>query len=150
MKGEEHQHALLRSAVLYLLVSCKDPQAFQEAKSQFGSHAAKVTQIHPDLRAAIYSAVASDCDKKTFELFFQLYRETDLHEEKNRIARAMGATKDQSRMQKVIDFSMSVSVFGFFCFFNFVKPKYFSSFQFYSTQDEVKSQDAVFVWQRCQ
>ena len=110
VKGEEHQHALLRSAVLGLLGSCGDPQILQEAKLQFQSHVAKITQLHPDLRAAIYSAVASDCDAKTYELFFQLYRETDLNEEKNRIARAIGATKDQSRIQKVIDFAMSNEV----------------------------------------
>ena len=108
--GEQHQTALLRTAVVSLLVSCRDPQVLQDAKSQFESHVAKLTQISPDLRAPIYRAIASDCDEKTFDTFFQLYRETDLHEEKNRIIRSLGATRDQSRIQRVIDFAMSVSV----------------------------------------
>ena len=111
--GEDHQTALLRTAVVSLLVVCRDPQVLQDAKAQFESHVAKLVQISPDLRAPVYRAIVSDCDEKTFETFFKLYRETDLHEEKNRIARALGATRDVSRIQKVIDFAMSVSVCAF-------------------------------------
>ena len=115
--GEHHQIALLRSRVLGLLVSCKDPQVLQEAKAQFESHLAKITQIPADLRQPIYRAVAGDCDEKTFESFFQLYRENELQEEKNRIARSLGASRDPARIQKLIDFAMSVSAFfeGFGC-----------------------------------
>ena len=111
--GEDHQQALLRSRVLGLLVSCKDPQVLQEAKRQFESHLAKITLIPADLRQSIYRAVASDCDEKTFESFFQLYRESDLQEEKNRVARSLSASKEPTRIQKLIDFAMSVSD----CFF---------------------------------
>ena len=107
--GEHHQQALLRSLVLSLLVSCKDPQVLQEAKTRFESHAANITQIPADLRMPIYRAVAGDCDEKTFELFFQLYRQADLHEEKNRIIQALGSSKEPARIQKLIDFAMSVS-----------------------------------------
>ena len=108
--GEHHQVAQLRSSVLGLLVSCKDPQVLQEAKVQFESHLAKISLIPADLRMAVYRAVAADCDEKTFNSFLQLHRETDLHEEKNRIARALGATRDPALIQKLIDFAMSVSV----------------------------------------
>ena len=107
--GEDHQVALLRSRVFGLLVSCRDPQILQEAKSQFESHLSKLTQIPADLRSSIYRAVASDCDEKTFESFFQLYRESDLQEEKNRLVCSLGASKDPARLQRVIDFAMSVS-----------------------------------------
>ena len=106
--GEDHQNALLRSRVLGVLVGCKDPQVLREAKGQFESHLAKLGQIPADLRMPIYRAVASDCDEKTFEAFFQLYRETDLHEEKNRIVQALGSSKDLARIQRLIDFAMSV------------------------------------------
>ena len=111
--GEHHQVALLRSRVLGLLVSCKDPQVLQEARAQFEAHLAKITLIPADLRMAIYRAVAADCDDKTFESFFQLYRESDLQEEKNRIARSLGASQDPARLQRLIDFAMSVSAFRF-------------------------------------
>ena len=107
--GEDHQLALLRSRVLGLLVSCEDPTVLQEAKRQFDLHLTKTNLIPADLRQPIYRAVSSDCDEKTFDSFFQLYRESDLQEEKNRIARSVGASKDPARIQKVIDFAMSVS-----------------------------------------
>ena len=107
--GEPHQVGLLRSRVFGLLVSCKDPQVLQEAKAQFESHISKKTQIPADLRQPIYRAVIGDCDAKTFELFFQLYCESDMQEEQDRIARSMGATPDPARIQRLIDFAMSVS-----------------------------------------
>lgn len=109
--GEHHQYAMLRNEIFSLLVSCQDPAILKEAKEQFELHAKKIIQIPADLRMPIYRAIASDCDEKTFESFFQLHREADLHEEKNRIAQALGSSKDPARIQKLIDFAMSVSVF---------------------------------------
>jgi len=51
-------------------------------------------------------------------MILQLYHKSDMLEEKNRIARAMGAIKDEKLLQKVLDFSIS---------------------------DAVRSQDSVFV-----
>jgi puromycin-sensitive aminopeptidase len=110
IKSEGHMDALLRSIVISRLVSFKDPQVIKEAKSRFEAHVNKTANISPDLRAAIYRAVASDCDDKTFESMFTLYRESDLQEEKNRISRALGATTDAVRIQKVLDFAMSSEV----------------------------------------
>ena len=39
----------------------------------------------------------------------QLYREADLHEEKDRISRALGAITDESILKKVLQFAVSVS-----------------------------------------
>lgn len=39
----------------------------------------------------------------------QLYREADLHEEKDRISRAFGAIGDVAILKKVLQFAMSVS-----------------------------------------
>lgn len=43
----------------------------------------------------------------------QLYREADLHEEKDRISRSLGATRDPNLIQRVLQFAMSVSIIGF-------------------------------------
>lgn len=40
----------------------------------------------------------------------QLYREADLHEEKDRISRSLGATRDPNLIQRVLQFAMSVSI----------------------------------------
>lgn len=38
----------------------------------------------------------------------RLYRATDLHEEKDRISRALGSFKDVEILKKVVDFALSV------------------------------------------
>jgi len=107
VEGESHQAALLRSTVISLLVSCKDPEVLREAKQQFEAHVSKSAQISPDLRLSFYRAVIMDCDDKTYDSFFNHYREADVNEEKVRILRSMAATENKARIQKLIDFAMT-------------------------------------------
>lgn len=44
-------------------------------------------------------------------LFFQLYRQAELNEEKVRLLQATGATSDVDRLRKVLQFSLSVNYF---------------------------------------
>jgi puromycin-sensitive aminopeptidase len=44
----------------------------------------------------------------------QLYREDDLHEEKNRISQAFGAIRDEAILKKVLQFALSVSYSAYF------------------------------------
>jgi hypothetical protein len=46
---------------------------------------------------------------KKIDNLLQLYREADLHEEKDRISRALGAIRDEELLKKVLQFAMSVS-----------------------------------------
>jgi len=43
------------------------------------------------------------------DVILQLYREEDLHEEKNRISQAFGAICDEGVLKKVLQFALSVS-----------------------------------------
>lgn len=71
-----------------------------------------------DLRMACYRAVLQSANNEVYEEMLNLYRATDLHEEKDRISRALGSISNVELLQKVIQFAMS---------------------------DEVRAQDAVFV-----
>ncbi|XP_049874380.1 puromycin-sensitive aminopeptidase [Pectinophora gossypiella] len=115
---ESHLDTLLRSLVLNKMITFEDPDTIQEAKSRFEKHTSGACTLPADLRSACYRAVLSDADEATFERFLQLYRAADLHEEKDRISRALGAVKDTELLKKVLDFAVS---------------------------DEVRSQDTVFV-----
>ena len=66
-----------------------------------------------------YRAVLQNADEKVYEDMLALYRSTDLHEEKDRISRALGSISNPAILQKVIAFSMC--------------------------KEEVRAQDAVFV-----
>lgn len=49
-------------------------------------------------------------DEKTFNNFVEMYTTSELNEEKDRIAQALGSSKNINILRKVIDFALSVSV----------------------------------------
>ncbi|XP_077997476.1 puromycin-sensitive aminopeptidase-like [Glandiceps talaboti] len=115
---EGHLDALLRSLAILYLGRCSHPETVAEAKKKFESHASGQDKVVADLRSPVYHAVLSHGDESTFDAMLKLFREQDLHEEKERIMRALGSVKDKSLIKRVLDFSMS---------------------------DDVRSQDTVFV-----
>lgn len=116
--NESHLDTLLRSLVISRLGWFGDEAVIEESKKRFEGHASGTHIIHADLRSPVYKAVLSVGDENTYNTMLRLYREADLHEEKDRICRALGAIKDENILRKVLDFAMS---------------------------DEVRSQDTVFV-----
>ncbi|XP_059053898.1 puromycin-sensitive aminopeptidase [Achroia grisella] len=115
---ESHLDTLLRSLVLNKMISFEDPETIKEAKSRFEKHLSGAAPLPADLRSACYRAVLASADAATFDRFLELYRAADLHEEKDRISRALGAVADPALLHRVLDFAIS---------------------------DEVRSQDTVFV-----
>ncbi|KAF5280580.1 hypothetical protein FQR65_LT00331 [Abscondita terminalis] len=118
LKGEKHLDTLLRGLVLGRLAWLDDDDTVKEASSRFDRHVGSGPHLPADLRSACYRAVLRAGDKDIFDTMLKLYRSADLHEEKDRISRALGATKDEALLSKVLDFAMS---------------------------EEVRSQDTVFV-----
>ena len=56
----------------------------------------------------MYSTVLKHGDDVTLDAMMKLFREADLHEEKVRLMRCMGAVSQPELIKKVLDFSMSV------------------------------------------
>ncbi|XP_017887572.1 puromycin-sensitive aminopeptidase isoform X2 [Ceratina calcarata] len=108
--NESHLDTLLRSLVLGRMAALHDEETIQEAKKRFELHVSGTTLLAADLRSPVYRAVLSAGDADTYETMLRLYREADLHEEKDRILRALGAIKDESLLAKVLNFSMSDEV----------------------------------------
>ncbi|XP_050478927.1 puromycin-sensitive aminopeptidase isoform X1 [Bombus huntii] len=108
--NECHLDTLLRSLVLGRMAALNDEDTIQEAKKRFELHVSGITLLAADLRSPVYRAVLSVGDADTYETMLRLYREADLHEEKDRILRALGAIKDETLLAKVLDFAMSDEV----------------------------------------
>lgn len=108
---ESHLDTLLRSLVINRLVSCGCSITIEEAKKRFKLHASGQTLLPADLRSASYKAVMQNGDLTTYEEMLRLYRASDLHEEKDRISRALGSFKDVEILKKVVDFALSVSLY---------------------------------------
>lgn len=113
-----HLDTLLRSLVIGSLAGCAEESVVAESKKRFEAHCSGKALIPADLRTPVYRAVMSCGNESTYEAFLKLYREADLHEEKDRICRNLGAIKDEKILAKVLDFAIS---------------------------DEVRNQDSVFV-----
>nr|XP_016933786.1 puromycin-sensitive aminopeptidase isoform X2 [Drosophila suzukii] len=108
--GENHLDTLLRSLVLTRLVSFRSEDAIEEAQLRFRGHVNGTNPLPADLRTTCYKAVLQDGDEKIFEEMLDLYRATDLHEEQDRISRALGCCGDVKLLRRVIDFAMSGEV----------------------------------------
>lgn len=117
-QGESHLDTLLRSLVLNRLVSFNCQTTCEEAKKRFEKHVSGAAILPADLRSVCYKAVLQTGNADTYELMLKLYRSTDLHEEKDRISRALGSIRDVNILSRVIEFAMS---------------------------DEVRAQDSVFI-----
>lgn len=110
--GESHLDILLRSLVLSRLISYNCPSTIAEAKKRFKLHLSGECLLPADLRSACYVAAMKEGDLNTYEEMLRLYRVTDLHEEKDRISRALGTFKNVDILRRVIDFALSVRRFS--------------------------------------
>lgn len=115
--GESHLDILLRSLVFSRLISYNCPSAIEEAKKRFKLHSSGECLLPADLRSACYAAVMKDGDLSTYEEMLRLYRATELHEEKDRISRALGTFKNVDILRRVVDFALSVRRLLFQCIF---------------------------------
>lgn len=116
--SETHLDTLLRGLVLGRLAWLDDEHTIKEARDRFTGHVKSEQTLPADLRSACYKTVLRAGGKEEYDTLLKLYRSTDLHEEKDRISRSLGAAKDPELLKKVLDFAMS---------------------------EEVRSQDTVFV-----
>ncbi|XP_068751951.1 puromycin-sensitive aminopeptidase-like [Montipora capricornis] len=118
MQGEGHLDALLRGLIIACLGKFGRQDIVTEGRKRFQAHCKGESTIPADLRSAVYGTVLRHGDAATLDAMMKLFREADLHEEKVRLMRTMGAVSQPELIKKVLDFSMS---------------------------DEVRSQDTVFV-----
>ncbi|XP_037076825.1 puromycin-sensitive aminopeptidase-like [Pollicipes pollicipes] len=116
--GESHMTTLLRPLVIAHLVSFDDEVVLAEAERLFRAHLDGGGVLHADLRSAAYRAVLKRGGKEEYAMMLKLYREAEMHEEKNRIAHALGSIPDVSLLSSVLEFALS---------------------------DEVRAQESVFV-----
>lgn len=101
---------LLRSLVLGRLAWLDDDHAINEARTRFKKHVSSTEILPADIRSACYRTVLRAGGKEEYDTLLSLYRSTDLHEEKDRISRGLGTTKDLELLKLVLEFAMSVSM----------------------------------------
>ena len=108
--GEHHVRGLLRMLAISRAGQFGHEAVVAEAKRRFKAHASGEAAIEADLRAPVYRVVAAHGGDEAFSQLVSLYEASDLHEEKDRIGRAMGSAKDPAVLEKVLAFAVSESV----------------------------------------
>ena len=108
--GEHHTRVLLRSLLLAWTGTYGHPDTVAEATKRFGDHVTGKTQVHADLRNAVYQTVAANGGAKALDQLIALHGEADLAEEKNRIERAIGAAGELEQLQRVLEFGIGNDV----------------------------------------
>lgn len=108
--NESHLDKLLRPLVIGRLGRFGDEAIIAEAQKRFDAHVSGKALIPADLRSPVYRTVLSVGDESTYSTMLKLYREDDLHEEKNRISQAFGAICDEGILKKVLQFALSDEV----------------------------------------
>ncbi|KAL1452107.1 hypothetical protein WDU94_006416 [Cyamophila willieti] len=104
---ESHLNTLLRSLIISRLGVYGDADTLAVARTKFEAHVKGTAILSADLRSPVYRAAIAGGSETTYQQLLQLYQNSDLHEEKDRITRSFGALKDPELLKKVLDFSMS-------------------------------------------
>lgn len=104
-ENEPHTEKLLRSAVLRGLGNlANDPATALEANKRFKSGAS------PDLKEAVYGIVAAHGGEDRYQSLLDMYRASNLSEERVRILRALGKFRSTDLVRAALEFSLSGEV----------------------------------------
>lgn len=104
---ESHTRTLLRSLVIQRLGAFGDENVTNEAVKHFDAHIKGSSILAADLRSAVYRTVVHSKQDHAIESLLKIFRSSDMHEEKNRIARALACVQDRASIERVLDFAMS-------------------------------------------
>ena len=107
---EEHLTKLLRSLLLGRMAMFDDPEVIAEAERRFDLHIKGQEQVPADFRSTVYKAVLRTGSRSKYEDLLRIYREATLHEEKDRIASALGTIKNEEILKEVFVFFFFKSI----------------------------------------
>ena len=107
--SDNHLDLLRRSLVLGRLGHFGEASVIEEAKKRFAGHVSGQA-LDPNLRGAVYVIVAEYGGSQELEQLLELYKKTDLQEEKVRLLRALTRFRGAEEIEKILNFSLSGEV----------------------------------------
>ena len=107
-KNEPDNDALCRSLVLGAASYFGNQKVISKAKELFKNR--NKTPIPADLRNIIYSTVIREGSEKDYKTVLDMYIKEPMHEEKNRLLGALGATRNPKLLKQTLEFTMSEKV----------------------------------------
>ncbi len=110
MRPKSHSGALLKILILENLSRYGDKATIVKAQKMFGGIRNGRNMIAADLRGVVYATVARYGDAKVYAKLMKMYKAETLHEEKNRIGRALGMFRQKNLLEKTLVFTLSERV----------------------------------------
>ncbi len=108
---ESHSQTLLRSLVIANLGAYGHQATIAQAKKMFRELGKEhSSHIPADLRGVVYNIVSKYGGVAEHAKLIKMYNSTPLHEEKDRIGRALGNFRQKNLLKKSLDFFISKSV----------------------------------------
>ncbi|HSX47957.1 MAG TPA: M1 family metallopeptidase [Candidatus Nanoarchaeia archaeon] len=108
--GDPHFDSLLRPQIMLAAARFGDEQVIKLGIDRFNKLVKSSQMIHPDLRLASYMAAARSGNLETYDDMLELFRKTDLQEEKRRFMNGLASFKDASLIERTLNLSMSSEV----------------------------------------
>lgn len=109
-KAESHLQGLLRSLVLQASGNFGDLDILGKSKEVFLKWKNSNIPVKPNLRNLVYTISATTGNESDFKFLKKQYSNESLHEEKNRIGRAITCFTKSNLIKMAIDFAMSDEV----------------------------------------
>src|SRR3989344_611868 len=109
-KNESHTDTLLRPLALYSFGLAGDAATIRKANELFRKIQKGGAHVNPDIRGVVYGLVAEHGGAKEYAWFMWRHREEHLHEEKNRLLRALARFHDPKLLVRTLDYGFSKHV----------------------------------------
>ncbi len=106
----DHQRALLRTLIFAALGRYGDKTAISHSRALFDAAKTGDDRIPADLRALVYATIARHGGAREHAALMAMYKKSELHEEKNRVAGALTAFTQETLLAKTLDFALSEHV----------------------------------------
>lgn len=111
-KGEPEDDAFLRATLLHTAGLFGDKEVLTTAQNLFQKEVRGKGNIHADIRGGVLSLVAQNGSKKEFEILKQMYDDSSLEEEKDRLLRALCSFTDKKILTQMLDVAFSKDARG--------------------------------------
>ncbi len=108
--GEKHTTGFLRTLALYTAGVFGNTAVISKSLQLFRSLKNKRKAIPVNLRSVVYNLTAENGTESDFNFLTKKYKKESLHEEKNRIGRALGNFQDKKLLKQALKFAFSKNV----------------------------------------
>jgi puromycin-sensitive aminopeptidase len=108
--NESHLDSLLRVLLIADLAFFKDKDTIHEGQQRFAKFLKDQSAVVADLRGTLYSIAIRNGGKAEYEQVLEIFRKSDLNEEKNRCLKSLGTATDVELLKRTLDFALSSEV----------------------------------------